>query len=264
LDAYLKILTDILEDGVDKDDRTNVGTRSIFGYQYSINLNDGFPLLTTKLLSIKAVVHDMLWMLSGSTNVDYLNQHNVHIWDPWADEDGDVGPVYGHQWRRWPNSSGGTIDQIQWVIDEIAKTPDSRRLIVSAWNVADLSKMSVPPCPTMFQFNVTDDRLSCHLYQRSADAFIGLPFNIAGFSLLTAMIAHVTGLKLGSFHHSFGDLHLYQNHIELAKMQLERKPHQLPELVLCDKVSSIFDFKYENIVVRNYLAHPRIVADVAI
>lgn len=264
MDTYLQLLTDILHDGTDKEDRTGVGTRSIFGHQIKINLEDGFPLLTTKKMSRNAVIHDLLWMISGSTNIDYLNKNGVHIWDPWADENGDVGPVYGRQWRAWPDGNGGLIDQIDWVVSEIKKNPDSRRLIVSAWNVADLDKMSIPPCPTMFQFNVTSGRLSCHLYQRSADAFLGLPFNIAGFSLLTSMIAHVTNLDVGQYVHSFGDLHLYKTHLLLAKEQLSRKPYNLPQLTLAKTVTDIFDFKYEHITFNNYNAHPHIKADIAI
>ncbi len=260
----MKILSDILDKGADKEDRTGVGTRSIFGHQIAFDLSDGFPLLTTKRLSTKAVIHDLLWMLSGSTNIKYLNENGVHIWDPWADAHGDVGPVYGHQWRSWPDGQGGVIDQIEWIISEIKTNPDSRRLIVSAWNVADLNKMSVPPCPTLFQFNVTDGFLSCHLYQRSADAFLGLPFNIAGFSLLTEMVAHVTGLKPGHYVHSFGDLHLYKSHINLAKEQLKRKPFALPSLLLSQDVTDIFKFTYNDIVVEDYKAHPHIKADVAI
>ena len=262
--TYTRLLSDILEKGSDKEDRTGVGTRSIFGHQISFDLSDGFPLLTTKRLPTKAVIHDILWMLSGSTNIKYLNDNGVHIWDPWADETGDVGPVYGRQWRAWPNGQGGVIDQIEWVINEIKTNPDSRRLIVSAWNVADLDKMAVPPCPTLFQFNVTNGFLSCHLYQRSADAFIGLPFNIAGFSLLTEMVAHVTGLMPGRYVHSFGDLHLYKSHIDLAKEQLKRIPFAPPKLILAQEITDIFEFTHENITVENYDAHPHIKADVAI
>lgn len=264
MDTYTRLLSYILENGSNKEDRTGVGTRSIFGYQIAFNLSDGFPLLTTKRLPTKAVIHDILWMLSGSTNVKYLNDNGVHIWDPWADETGDVGPVYGRQWRAWPDGQGGVIDQIEWVINEIKTNPDSRRLIVSAWNVADLNKMAVPPCPTLFQFNVTNGFLSCHLYQRSADAFIGLPFNIAGFSLLTEMVAHVTDLKPGHYVHSFGDLHLYKSHIDLAKEQLKRIPFAPPKLILSQEITDIFEFTHENIIVENYNAHPHIKADVAI
>ena len=262
--AYLQLLSVILDHGVDKEDRTKVGTRSVFGRQIELNLCDGFPLITTKYLSKKVVIHDLLWMLSGSTNIEYLNKNGVHIWDPWADENGEVGPVYGRQWRAWPDGRGGFIDQIDWVVREIKSNPNSRRLIVSAWNVAELEEMSVPPCPTLFQFNVTNGYLSCHLYQRSADAFIGLPFNIAGFSLLTAMIAQVTNLKPERFIHSFGDLHLYAPHIDLARLQLTREPFQLPRLVLSENVKNIFDFSCDNITIENYQAHPHIKADVAI
>ena len=261
---YLDILAHILELGTDKQDRTGVGTRSVFGYQTIIDLAQGFPVLTTKRLSVDAIIHDVLWMLSGSTNIKYLNDNGVHIWDPWADSSGDVGPVYGKQWRRWPSGDGSDIDQIAWLISEIRSNPNSRRLIVSAWNVAELEAMSIPPCPTLFQFNVTERCLSCHLYQRSSDAFIGLPFNIAGFALLTEMIAHVCGLAVGKLIVSFGDLHLYKPHIPLAKEQLQRPPYELPRLPFATNCNELSDIHRDAIIVSNYDAHPHIKADVAI
>ncbi|RLA54462.1 MAG: thymidylate synthase [Gammaproteobacteria bacterium] len=263
---YLDILAHILESGTNKEDRTGVGTRSVFGYQAAIDLSQGFPVLTTKKLSLDAIIHDVLWMLSGSTNIKYLNDNGVHIWDPWADPSGDVGPVYGKQWRNWPkaNGDGDGIDQIAWVISEIRSNPDSRRLIVSAWNVAELDAMSIPPCPTLFQFNVTNGRLSCHLYQRSSDAFIGLPFNIAGFALLTEMVAHVCGLDVGVLTISFGDLHLYSNHLSLAEEQLTREAKELPQLSINSTREDILAITRDDIVVSNYNAHPHIKAEIAI
>lgn len=261
---YLDILSHVLKSGTDKSDRTGVGTRSVFGYQTTIDLTEGFPALTTKRLRLDSIIHDILWMLSGSTNIRYLNDHGVHIWDPWADASGDVGPVYGKQWRNWTNADEGGIDQIAWVISEIRSNPDSRRLIVSAWNVAELEAMSIPPCPTLFQFNVTDGRLSCHLFLRSSDAFIGLPFNIAGFALLTEMVAHVCELAVSRLIISFGDLHLYAPHISLAKDQLTRAPYDLPELHFRKMYRDIFDIRREDIIVSNYNAHPHIKADVAV
>lgn len=261
---YLDLLEHIIENGTDRGDRTGVGTRSVFGYQYRHDLRDGFPLLTTKKMPIKAIIHDMLWMLRGDTNIKYLNDHGVHIWDPWADSKGDVGPVYGSQWRSWQGPDGGSIDQICSVLEEIKSNPNSRRLIVSAWNVADLDRMAIPPCPTLFQFYVADNKLSCHLYQRSADAFIGLPFNIAGFSLLTEMFAQAAGLEPGEFIHSFGDVHLYEPHIALAKEQLLREPFPLPKLVLDPGIKDLLRFEHCHIAVRNYRAHPHIKAEIAI
>lgn len=261
---YLDILAHVLESGTDKGDRTGVGTRSVFGYQTVIDLSLGFPVLTTKRMSLDAVIHDVLWMLSGSTNIKYLNDNGVHIWDSWADPSGDVGPVYGKQWRRWPDSDGTGIDQIAWVISEIRSNPDSRRLIVSAWNVAELEAMSIPPCPTLFQFNVTDGRLACHLFQRSSDAFIGLPFNIAGFALLTEMVAHVCELAVGHLIISFGDLHLYTPHLSLAEDQLTRAPYDLPQLRFRKNCPDIFNICREDIIVTNYNAHPHIKAQIAV
>lgn len=261
---YLDLLEHIIENGVNRSDRTGVGTRGVFGYQYRHDLCDGFPLLTTKKLPIKAIVHDMLWMLRGDTNIKYLNDHGVHIWDPWADSAGDVGPVYGSQWRSWQGPDGSSIDQISAVLEEIKSNPNSRRLVVSAWNVADLDRMAIPPCPTLFQFYVADGKLSCHLYQRSADAFLGLPFNIAGFALLTTMFAHVTGLQPGEFIHSFGDVHLYEPHIPLAKEQLLREPFPLPNLKINQKVNELLRIQYQHVSVEKYRAHPHIKAEVAI
>lgn len=264
MQQYHELLARIINDGDDRSDRTGVGTRSLFGYQMEYDLSKNFPLLTTKKLSINSIIHDILWMLSGSTNVRYLNDNNVHIWDPWADENGDVGPVYGKQWRAWPDGQGKLIDQMACVVSDIKNNPFSRRLIVSAWNVADLDKMAVPPCPCLFQFYVHDGNLSCHLYQRSADVFIGLPFNIAGFSLLTEMIAHVCGLKAKRLVHSFGDVHLYNNHIVLAKEQLKRSLFKLPSLSLNSKITNLFGFKFDDIKIRNYEFHPFIKSDIAI
>ncbi len=261
---YHDLLSRIIREGNDRGDRTGVGTRSLFGCQMEYNLTDGFPLLTTKKLSIKNIVYDILWMLSGDTNIRYLNEHDVHIWDPWADDNGEVGPVYGRQWRAWPDGQGGVIDQMKTLVSDIKSNPQSRRLIVSAWNVADLEKMSVPPCPCLFQFYVHDGVLSCHLYQRSADAFIGLPFNIAGFSLLTEMIAHVCDLRTGRLVHSFGDVHLYQNHLELAEKQLRREPFKLPSLLLNSGVKNLFEFTYSDIRIDNYEVHPFIKAEIAV
>lgn len=261
---YHELLTRIISEGDDREDRTGVGTKGLFGYQMEYNLSDGFPLLTTKKLSINSIVHDILWMLSGSTNVHYLNDHNVHIWDPWADADGEVGPVYGKQWRAWPDGQGGFIDQMEYVVSEIKKNPSSRRMIVSAWNVADLDKMAVPPCPCLFQFYVHEGYLSCHLYQRSADVFIGLPFNIAGFSLLTEMVAHVCKLKAGRLIHSFGDVHLYKTHLVLAEKQLRRRIHTLPSLSLNANIRNLFEFKIGDINIQNYEPHPFIKAEIAI
>ena len=261
---YLTLLSNVLCAGIDKPDRTGVGTRSLFGYQFKLDLAQGFPLLTTKQLPVRAIIYDLLWMIRGETNVRFLNDHAVRIWNPWADESGEVGPVYGRQWRAWPDGSGGTIDQLKHVISMIRSDPNSRRLVVSAWNVADLDKMAVPPCTTLFQFNVAKGRLSCHLYQRSADAFIGLPFNIAQFALLTCMAAHVTKLDRGHFTHSFGDLHLYLPHIPLAEKQLSREPRPLPEVRLDPDVKEITEFDFDDIEIFGYQPHPRIKAEVVI
>jgi len=261
---YLDLLKVILDSGTEKADRTGVGTRSIFGYQMRFHLADGFPLLTTKKLHLKSIIHELLWFLRGETNVAYLRENGVTIWDEWADEDGELGPIYGYQWRNWPTPDGGHVDQISEVIQQIRSRPDSRRLIVSAWNVADVPEMALPPCHLMFQFYVAGGRLSCQLYQRSADVFLGVPFNIASYSLLTLMVAQVTGLKPGDFVHTFGDVHLYSNHVEQAEVQLSREPRALPEMRLNPDVQSIFDFRYEDFSLENYDPHPRIPAPVAV
>lgn len=261
---YLDLLEDVLERGVQKQDRTGVGTLSIFGHQVRFDLAEGYPLLTTKKVFVKGVIHELLWMLRGDTNIEYLNRHGVHIWDDWADEEGELGPVYGAQWREWKGGAGETVDQIQWVVNEIKRNPNSRRLVVSAWNAAEIDRMSLPPCHTLFQFHVSQGRLSCQLYQRSADLFIGVPFNIASYALLTMMIAHVTDLEPGEFIHTFGDTHLYLNHLEQARLQLTREPRPLPEMQLNPDVKSIFDFRYEDFALHNYDPHPHIKAPVAV
>lgn len=261
---YLELCQHILEHGTEKSDRTGTGTISIFGYQMRFNLADGFPLLTTKKLHTKSIIHELLWFLKGDTNIQYLNENGVKIWNEWADEKGNLGPVYGYQWRSWPDGNGGTIDQIKEVVHQIKHNPDSRRLIVSAWNVADVGKMALPPCHCLFQFYVADGKLSCQLYQRSADVFLGVPFNIASYSLLTMMIAQVCGLKPGEFIHSFGDTHIYTNHIEQVKLQLTREPRPLPILKINPDVNSIFDFKYEDFELVDYNPHPHIKGEVSV
>jgi thymidylate synthase len=262
--AYLDLLRDVLENGVAKDDRTGTGTRSVFGRQVRFDLAQGFPLVTTKRLHLKSIVHELLWFLRGDTNIAYLRQHGVTIWDEWADAGGELGPVYGRQWRAWPTPDGGHIDQIRRVIDEIRRNPHSRRLLVSAWNVADLDAMALQPCHALFQFYVADGRLSCQLYQRSADIFLGVPFNIASYALLTHMVAQVTGLRAGEFVHTFGDLHLYSNHVEQAREQLAREPYPLPRLRLNPDVKDIDGFRYGDIAVEDYRCHPAIKAPVAV
>jgi thymidylate synthase len=262
--AYLDLLRDVLENGVAKDDRTGTGTRSVFGRQVRFDLAQGFPLVTTKRLHLKSIVHELLWFLRGDTNIAYLRQHGVTIWDEWADAGGELGPVYGRQWRAWPTPDGGHIDQIRRVIDEIRRNPHSRRLLVSAWNVADLDAMALQPCHALFQFYVADGRLSCQLYQRSADIFLGVPFNIASYALLTHMVAQVTGLQAGEFVHTFGDLHLYSNHVEQAREQLAREPYPLPRLRLNPDVKDIDGFRYGDIAVEDYRCHPAIKAPVAV
>jgi thymidylate synthase len=253
-----------MDSGVSKSDRTGTGTTSCFGYQMRFGLEKGFPLVTTKKLHLKSIIYELLWFLHGDTNIRYLKDHGVSIWDEWADGEGELGPVYGKQWRSWEGAGGETIDQISGVIDQIRKNPDSRRLIVSAWNVADLSKMALMPCHTMFQFYVADGKLSCQLYQRSADVFLGVPFNIASYAMLTLMIAQVCGLKPGDFVHTFGDVHLYSNHMEQATLQLSRKPFPLPVLKLNPAVKDIFAFHYEDFALENYQSHPAIKAPVAV
>lgn len=261
---YLELCEHILENGIEKKDRTGTGTISVFGYQMRFDLDEGFPLLTTKKLHLKSIIHELLWFLNGDTNIKYLSENGVRIWNEWADENGDLGPVYGHQWRSWPDGKGGTIDQITQVVDQIKKNPNSRRLIVSAWNVADVNEMALPPCHCLFQFYVAEGKLSCQLYQRSADVFLGVPFNIASYSLLTMMIAQVCGLKPGEFVHTFGDTHIYLNHIDQVKLQLTRTPKTLPSMEINPKVQSIFDFNYEDFQIRNYDPHPHIKGEVSV
>ena len=261
---YLDLLDRILTEGVKKEDRTGTGTISVFGNQMRFNLEDGFPLLTTKKLHLKSIIYELLWFLRGDTNIKYLKDHGVSIWDEWADENGELGPVYGHQWRSWPDENGGTIDQIQNVVNQIKNNPDSRRMIVSAWNVAEVERMALPPCHTMFQFYVANGRLSLQLYQRSADTFLGVPFNIASYALLLQMMAQVTGLKAGDFIHTTGDTHLYLNHIEQAKQQLTRTPRPLPRMIINPDVKDIFDFKYEDFQLEGYDPWPHIKAAVSV
>ena len=261
---YLDLLDRILTEGVKKEDRTGTGTISVFGNQRRFNLEEGFPLLSTKKLHLKSIIYELLWFLRGDTNIKYLKDHGVSIWDEWADENGELGPVYGHQWRSWPDENGGTIDQIQNVVNQIKNNPDSRRMIVSAWNVAEVERMALPPCHTMFQFYVANGRLSLQLYQRSADTFLGVPFNIASYALLLQMMAQVTGLKAGDFIHTTGDTHLYLNHIEQAKLQLTRAPRPLPRMVINPDVKDIFDFKYEDFQLEGYDPWPHIKAAVSV
>lgn len=261
---YLDLLRDLLEHGTPKQDRTGTGTLSLFGHQMRFDLAQGFPLVTTKKVHLKSVIHELLWFLRGETNVRYLKEHGVTIWDEWADAEGELGPVYGHQWRSWPAPDGRKIDQIHQVIEEIRRDPDSRRLIVSAWNVADLDRMKLPPCHVLFQFYVGQGRLSCQLYQRSADVFLGVPFNIASYALLTLMTAQICGLKLGEFIHTLGDVHLYSNHLEQAKLQLTRQPRPLPRMKLKPRAASLFDFAYEDFALEGYEPHPAIPAPVAV
>jgi len=262
--AYLDLMRRILDEGTAKSDRTGTGTLSVFGHQMRFDLTQGFPLVTTKRIHLKSMVHELLWFLKGDTNVAYLHEHGVSIWDEWADAAGELGPVYGRQWRSWAAPDGRTIDQISDVVEMIRRNPDSRRLIVSAWNPADVDAMALPPCHVMFQFYVADGRLSCQLYQRSADTFLGVPFNIASYALLTHMVAHVTGLAVGDFVHSFGDVHLYRNHLEQAREQLSRAPRPLPTLRLDPAVRDLFAFRYEDIAVEGYDPHPSIKAPVAV
>jgi thymidylate synthase len=264
MQQYLDLLRHILNHGVRKEDRTGTGTLSIFGYQTRYDLQAGFPLLTTKQLHVKSIIYELLWILNGDTNVRYLQERGVRIWNEWADEQGELGPVYGAQWRSWQAPGGQTIDQIAQVIDQIKTNPHSRRLIVSAWNVAEIESMALPPCHLLFQFYVAEGKLSCQLYQRSADAFLGVPFNIASYSLLTLMVAQVCDLQPGEFVHTFGDLHLYLNHLEQARLQLTRQPYPLPRMLLNPHVKSIFDFQYEDFELLDYTAHPHIKAEVSV
>ncbi|OEK05260.1 thymidylate synthase [Roseivirga misakiensis] len=261
---YHDLMRHILENGVEKGDRTGTGTKSVFGYQMRFDLSEGFPVVTTKKLHLRSIIHELLWFLKGDTNIKYLKDNGVRIWDEWADENGDLGPVYGYQWRNWPDGNGGTIDQITKLIDQIKKSPNSRRLIVSAWNVADVDNMALPPCHTFFQFYVADGKLSCQLYQRSADVFLGVPFNIASYALLVLMVAQVCDLEPGDFVHTFGDAHLYSNHFEQAELQLTRDFRPLPTMTLNPAVKDIFDFKYEDFELTGYDPHPHIKAAVAV
>ncbi len=261
---YLDLLQYILDRGQQKGDRTGTGTLSVFGYQMRFDLQDGFPLLTTKKLHLRSIIYELLWFLRGETNVQYLQDHGVRIWNEWADENGELGPVYGAQWRTWTVADGGTVDQISAIIEQIKNNPDSRRLIVSAWNVGELDNMALPPCHALFQFYVLDGRLSCQLYQRSADVFLGVPFNIASYSLLTMMVAQACQLQAGEFVHTFGDAHLYLNHIEQARLQLTRQPYPKPRMVINPDVRSIFDFKYEDFELVDYQSHPHIRAEISV
>ncbi len=264
MQQYLKLLDHILQNGTDKSDRTGTGTRSVFGYQMRFDLSAGFPLVTTKKTHLKSIIYELLWFLKGDTNIEYLKEHGVRIWDEWADENGDLGPVYGKQWRSWEGADGKVVDQVTDLIQQIKTNPDSRRLIISAWNVADLPKMKLMPCHCLFQFYVANGKLSCQLYQRSADVFLGVPFNIASYALLTMMIAQVCDLQPGDFVHSFGDVHLYNNHFDQANLQLTRTPFALPKMMINPAVKSIFDFKFEDFELLNYQSHPAIKATVAV
>lgn len=261
---YLELLDHVMRTGTEKTDRTGTGTISTFGYQMRFNLQDGFPLLTTKKLHVKSIIHELLWFISGSTNIKYLTDNGVKIWNEWADKDGNLGPVYGYQWRSWPTADGRKIDQLEKVISSIKKSPDSRRHIVNAWNVGELDKMALPPCHILFQFYVANGRLSCQLYQRSADIFIGIPFNIASYSLLTLMVAQVTGLKPGDFIHTLGDAHIYLNHIEQVKLQLTRQPYKLPAMDINPDINDIFSFRYEDFSLKDYNTHSHIKGDIAV
>lgn len=261
---YLDLLNRVLQEGTVKEDRTGTGTISVFGHQMRFNMQEGFPLLTTKKLHLKSIIHELLWFLSGSTNVKYLQENGVRIWNEWADENGELGPVYGHQWRSWPDYNGGTIDQISNVVEMIKKNPDSRRLIVSAWNVAEVDRMALPPCHSLFQFYVANGKLSLQLYQRSADIFLGVPFNIASYALLLQMMAQVTGLECGDFIHTLGDAHIYKNHFEQVRLQLEREPRRLPIMKINPDKKGIFDFVYEDFLLEGYDPHPHIAGKVSV
>ena len=261
---YLDLMRHVLEQGSEKQDRTGTGTRSVFGYQMRFDLSRGFPLVTTKKLHLHSIIHELLWFLQGDTNIGYLRDNKVRIWDEWADENGDLGPVYGAQWRSWRGADGRTVDQIEQVVDNIRNNPDSRRLIVSAWNVGEIDRMALPPCHAFFQFYVADGRLSCQLYQRSADIFLGVPFNIASYALLTMMVAQVTQLEAGDFVHTLGDAHLYTNHLPQARLQLEREPYDLPQMILNPAVRDLLDFRFEDFELKNYHCHDHIKAAVAV
>ncbi|WP_022653030.1 thymidylate synthase [Aquaspirillum serpens] len=264
MQTYLNLMQHVLQHGIDKSDRTGTGTRSVFGYQMRFDLQAGFPLVTTKKLHLRSIIHELLWFLRGDTNIAYLKTHGVSIWDDWADENGELGPVYGYQWRSWPTPNGQSIDQISQLIHQIKTNPDSRRLIVSAWNPALVDEMALPPCHCLFQFYVADGKLSCQLYQRSADIFLGVPFNIASYALLTHMVAQVCELQVGEFVHTLGDAHLYHNHLEQAKLQLSRQPRPLPQLRLNPEVKDLFSFCYEDFTIEGYDPHPHIKAEVAV
>ncbi|QKG79044.1 thymidylate synthase [Tenuifilum thalassicum] len=261
---YLELLDHILKNGVKKDDRTGVGTISVFGYQMRFDLQEGFPLLTTKKLHLKSIIHELLWFLKGDTNIKYLNENGVTIWDEWADENGELGPVYGYQWRSWPSANGKHIDQISQVIESLKNNPNSRRHIVSAWNVSEIENMALPPCHVLFQFYVANGKLSCQLYQRSADVFLGVPFNIASYALLTMMVALVCGYEPGEFIHTLGDTHIYLNHIEQVKLQLTREPRKLPKMIITPEIKSIFDFQYSDFKLEGYDPHPHIKGEIAV
>ncbi|NCC17986.1 MAG: thymidylate synthase [Bacteroidia bacterium] len=261
---YLDLLNNVLESGNLKGDRTGTGTKSIFGYQMRFNLQEGFPLITTKKLHLRSIIHELLWFLQGNTNIDYLHQNKVTIWNEWADENGDLGPIYGKQWRAWETKEGKAVDQISELIEQIKTNPNSRRLLVNAWNVGEINNMALPPCHILFQFYVANGKLSCQLYQRSADIFLGVPFNIASYAILTHMIAQVCNLEVGDFVHTFGDAHLYTNHFDQARLQLSRSPYPLPELKLNKEIKNIFDFRFEDIEIINYQSHPTIKAPIAI
>ncbi len=264
MQQYLDLMRYVRDHGNRKDDRTGTGTVSVFGYQMRFDLARGFPILTTKKLHMRSIIHELLWFLKGDTNTRYLHDNGVTIWDEWADENGDLGPIYGYQWRFWPDSRGGHIDQIRRVVQQIKNSPDSRRMLISAWNVADIDKMALPPCHLLFQFYVADGRLSCQLYQRSADLFLGVPFNIVSYALLTMMVAQVTGLRPGEFVHTFGDVHLYLNHMKQVELQLSRDPHSLPEMRLNPEIKNLFDFRYEDFELVGYHCHPHIKAAVSV
>lgn len=264
MNQYENLLKYVKDQGVKKGDRTGTGTISIFGHQIRFDLNEGFPLITTKKLHLKSIIHELLWFLKGSANLDYLHEHGVTIWDEWADEKGELGPVYGYQWRNWPTPDGRHIDQISQIINTIKSNPDSRRIIVSAWNVADIDKMKLPPCHAFFQFYVAEDKLSCQMYQRSADMFLGVPFNIASYALLTMMVAQVCNLKLGEFIHTFGDTHIYLNHLEQVNLQLSREPRPYPKMIINPKVNDIFEFKYDDFTLEGYNPYPSIKAPISV
>lgn len=264
MQQYLDLLNRVLDEGAKKDDRTGTGTISVFGHQMRFDLTKGFPVTTTKKLHLRSIIHELLWFLQGNTNVKYLQENNVRIWNEWADENGELGPIYGYQWRSWPNSDGGSIDQISQIIESIKNNPNSRRHIVSAWNVGEIKNMALPPCHILFQFYVANGKLSCQLYQRSADIFLGVPFNIASYALLTMMIAQITGLEVGEFIHTLGDAHIYLNHLDQVKLQLSRNTFELPQMKINPDIKSIFDFKYEDFKLEDYQAHPSIKAEISV